>query len=125
MAEMLSSYAVLPFFLNGCGASFRAACTQAIKSIISDFNRLNKDNVPITALQRLFRRLEIEVAPIGADGEGCLRVITNSLAELDRLRGAGQDRVVKDVWTKWKGLITQIKANPLTAEMPVPENKLH
>ena len=103
----------------------RQSVTQAIKRIVSDFNRLNKDNVPVTSLQRLFRRLESEVAPIGADGEGCLRVITNSLADLERLRGAGQDRVVKDVWAKWKTLIDRIKHNPLTAEMPSAANDGH
>jgi len=96
----------------------KQSVTQAIKRIINDFNRLNKDNVPVTSLQRLFRRLENEVAPIGVDGEGCLRLITNSLADLEKLRAAGQDRVVKDVWLKWKLLIERIKQNPLTAETP-------
>jgi hypothetical protein len=89
--------------------------TQAVKRIIHDFNRLNKDNVPITTLQKLFRRLEREIAPIGSDGEGCLRVITTYLGELGDLRSAGQDRVVKEKWAEWRERIDRIKKNPLTA----------
>ena len=96
-------------------ATAKQSTTQAIKRIIHDFNRLNKDNVPITALQRMFRRLEREVAPIGTDGEPCLRLITGYLTELETLRTAGQDRVVKDAWTEWKRRIDRIKTNPLTA----------
>ena len=89
--------------------------TQAVKRIIHDFNRLNKDNVPVTAIQKMFRRLEREVAPIGTDGEALLRLINAYLTELDTLRTAGQERVVKEKWVEWRARIDRIKANPLTA----------
>lgn len=94
-------------------ATAKHSTTQAIKRIVNDFNRLNKDNVPITTLQKLFRRLEREVAPIGSDGDVFLRVVHQYLAELEKLRAAGQERVVQKEWTHWKSRIDQIKKNPL------------
>lgn len=95
--------------------STKLSATQAIKRIIHDFQRLNKDNVPVTNLERLFWRLESEVVPIGSDGESCLKMIHTYLAELEKLRSTGQERVVKNEWSQWKTRIDQIKANPLVA----------
>lgn len=94
-------------------ATAKHSTTQAVKRIIHDFNRLNKDNVPITSLQKLFRRLEREVAPIGNDGEVFLRTVNQYLADLEKLRAAGQERVVKQDWAEWRNRIEQIKKNPL------------
>jgi predicted ATPase len=92
--------------------------TQAVKRIIHDFNRLNKDNVPVTALQKLFRRLEREVAPIGLDGEHFLHTITQYLTDMEKLRAAGQTRIVGVKWQEWRTRIDAIKSNPLAAEPP-------
>lgn len=93
--------------------SAKFSTTQAIKRIIYDFKRLNKLNVPITALQKLFRRLEREVAPIGNDGDALLHLINTYLSELETLRAAGQERIVDDQWTDWASRIESIKKNPL------------
>jgi hypothetical protein len=98
-------------------ATAKHSTTQAIKRVVNDFNRLNKDNVPVTSLQRLFNRLEREVAPIGTDGQGVLRVINESLAELENLREVGQDRVSGEQWRTWKVRIESIRKNPLAAVM--------
>lgn len=96
--------------------------TQAVKRIINDFNRLNKDNVPITAMLKLFGRLEREVAPIGVDGEPFLRVVHQCLAELNKLREAGQERIVGDKWMSWKKRIDQMKSNPLRTDGTTEES---
>ena len=91
----------------------KVSTTQRVKRIINDFNRLYKDNVPITALQKLIRRLEIEVAQIGTDGEQLVRTLVGYASELGDLRTAGQERVAKEEWNRWKDRIEQIKKNPL------------
>lgn len=91
----------------------KVSTTQRVKRIINDFNRLYKDNVPITALQKLVRRLESEVVPIGPDGEEFLRTLMGYTTELDDLRTVGQERIAKDEWNRWKDRIEQIKKNPL------------
>jgi predicted ATPase len=95
-------------------ATAKVSTTQRVKRIVNDFNRLYKDNVPITAVQKLVRRLETEVAPIGPDGEVFLRTLMGYATELDELRTAGQERIAKDEWASWKDRIEQIKKNPLT-----------
>jgi hypothetical protein len=99
-------------------ATAKYSTTQAIKRIIHDFNRLNKGNVPLTAMQKLFRRLEREVAPIGTDGEPVLRVLNQYVLELDGLRAAGQERIVEPAWTEWKSRIERMKNNPLSFPQP-------
>ena len=89
--------------------------TQAIKRIIHDFSRLNKLNVAITALQKLFRRLELEASSIGSDADQFLHVVNQYLTELDTLRAAGQERIVGEQWKEWEARIAAIKKNPLTA----------
>lgn len=99
-------------------ATARISATQRVKRIINDFDRLNKDNVAITAVQKLFRRLDREVSPIGGpDAEGFLKVVNASLSELDRLRSTGQERISGDSWIRWHNRITDIKKNPLTATL--------
>jgi energy-coupling factor transporter ATP-binding protein EcfA2 len=98
----------------------KASATQRVKRIISDFDRLNKQNVPITALENLFRRLNREVAPIGTDGEDFLKLVNVSLAELASLRSAGQERISGDLWTSWHTRIMAIKKNLLTATTNPP-----
>jgi len=93
----------------------RYSTTQAIKRIISDFNRLNKLNVAITALQKLLHRIEREVAPIGLDGDRFLLVVNDYLVELDTMRTAGQERIEGAEWSVWEKRILEIKKNPLTA----------
>lgn len=66
---------------NSRTVTAKYSTTQAIKRIIHDFNRLNKGNVPLTAMQKLFHRLEREVAPIGTDGEPVLRVLNQYVVE--------------------------------------------
>jgi predicted ATP-dependent endonuclease of OLD family len=111
--------AVCDFIREGLAKSRAATAkhstTQAVKRIINDFNRLNKDNVPVTTLQKTFQRLEREAALIGTDGEPFLRLVRAYLAELQKLRTDGQDRVVGDKWAEWKRRIDRIKTNPLTA----------
>lgn len=95
--------------------------TQSVKRIINDFNRLNKDNVPITTMQKLFRRLQREVAPIGTDGETFLKVLNGYLSELEAIRVAGQERISGKPWSGWQERIDAIKKNPLTVgESTVP-----
>jgi predicted ATPase len=96
-------------------ATAKESATQRAKRIINDFERLNKQNVPITTLETLFKRLHSEVAPIGADGEHFLKVVNNSLAQLGNLRSAGQQRISGDLWVEWHTRIVGIKKNPLTA----------
>ena len=91
----------------------RRSATQAIKRIVRDFGLINKDNVPITGLQTLFRRILREVAAIGSDGEGLLKVMGRYLSELEKLRAAGQERVTEHVWEEWRKRIEQIRQNPL------------
>jgi hypothetical protein len=38
-----------------------------------------------------------------------------SIARLDTLRSAGQERIVKAQWAEWHARIERIKSNPLTA----------
>lgn len=100
-------------------ATAKHSTTQAIKRIVNDFSRLNKDNVPVTTLQRLFNRLEREAAPIGKDGEAVMRVINQSIVELDNFRQVGQDRIAGEQWRTWKARIEAIRKNPLTAMVEV------
>ena len=102
-------------------ATAKISATQRVKRIINDFDRLNKNNAPITVVQKLFRRLDREVSPIGVDAEGFLKVVNASLSELDRLRSAGQERISGDLWTRWHNRITDIKKNPLTATIDAGE----
>ncbi|MBX3398527.1 MAG: AAA family ATPase, partial [Gemmataceae bacterium] len=95
-------------------ATLKSSTSQRVKRIIRDFSRLNKQNVAITSLQKLFNRLEAEVAPIGPDGEDCLRSIRNNLTELDVLRTKGQERVVGDAWESWSNRIDRMRKNPLS-----------
>lgn len=96
-------------------ATAKISATQRVKRIIYDFDRLNKNNVPITAVQKLFRRLDREVSPMGPDAEGFLKVVNASLSELDRLRSTGQEEISGDLWIRWHNRITDMKKNPLTA----------
>jgi len=89
------------------------SATQAIKRIVHDFQRLNKANVPVTNVQKLIHRLEREVAPIGTDGEHIQRVLNEYSVELERLRAAGQSRIVDGQWGDWQQRIEKLKNNPL------------
>lgn len=71
-------------------------------------------------MQKLFRRLEREVAPIGTDGEPVLRLLNHYVLELDSLRAAGQERVVEPAWTEWRSRIEHMKNNPLSPLQPAP-----
>jgi predicted ATPase len=96
-------------------ASTKHSATQAVKRIVHDFARLNRGSVAITSIQKLFRRLIDEVTFIGTDGEPFVHVLNGYLAELEALRGAGQQRVVNDQWERWKQRIEEIRKNPLSA----------
>jgi len=95
----------------------KLSATQRVKRIINDFDRLNKGNVAITAMQKLFKRLHREVAPIGPDGESFMKVINANLAELETLRSAGQERISGEQWNDWHARIMAIKKNPLTVDI--------
>jgi hypothetical protein len=92
-----------------------------VKRIINDFNRLNKHDVPITGMQKLFRRLYNEVAPIGPDGDVSLKVVNAYLSELEGLRTAGQERLSGDVWSVWQERTSSMKKNPLAVSVELPE----
>jgi predicted ATPase len=94
-------------------ATATVSATQSVKRIIHDFNRLNKNNVPITGMQKLFLRLQREVAPIGSDGENFLKAVNAYLGDLENLRAAGQERISGDLWNVWRDRINAIKKNPL------------
>lgn len=118
MQELKANTVKLCDFIREALANSRAiatkfSTTQAIKRIVSDFTRLNKSNVPITAFQKLFRRLEREVSPIGADGDSFLHVVNEYLTELGKLRAAGQERIAGEQWKDWEARIIAIKKNPL------------
>ena len=102
-------------------ATAKVAATQSVKRIINDFNRLNKHDVPITGMQKLFRRLYNEVAPIGPDGDAFLKVVNSYLSELESLRTAGQERVSGNVWSAWQERISSMKKNPLAVSIGEPE----
>jgi predicted ATPase len=93
----------------------RQSTTQFVKRIINQFKLLNRDNVPITALQSLFKRIGREALPIGADGEVLAKVTNRYLSELDKLRSAGQERVVGEDWQDWLGKIEAMRRDPLSA----------
>ncbi len=93
--------------------TLKYSSTQTVKRVINDFNRLNKDNVSISAIQKLLRRLEREVAPVGADGEIFVKAVNSYLAELESLRTAGQVRMSGVEWEKWKMRVDAMKNNPL------------
>ncbi len=96
-------------------ATARHSTTQAVKRIVNDFARLNRGNVAVTAIQKLFRRLIDEVAFIGTDGEQFVHVLNGYLAELESLRSAGQQRIVDGQWDRWRQRIEGIRKNPLSA----------
>lgn len=98
-------------------ATAKVAATQSVKRIINDFGRLNKQDVPITVVQKLFRRLHNEVAPIGQDGEAFLKVVNSYLGQLEGLRSAGQERLTGEVWDSWQERIISMKRNPLTVSL--------
>lgn len=95
----------------------KVSATQAIRRLISDFQRLNKTNVPVTNLQRLVNRLAREVATIGTDGESIQRVLNAYVGELDRLRKAGQERIGDGQWGEWQQRMQRLKDNPLQAAL--------
>jgi predicted ATP-dependent endonuclease of OLD family len=98
-------------------ATAKVAATQSVKRIIHDFTRLNKQDVPITGVQKLFRRLHNEVAPIGSDGDIFLKVVNAYLSELESLRTAGQERLSGDLWSTWQERISSMKKNPLAVSV--------
>jgi hypothetical protein len=102
-------------------ATAKVAATQTVKRIINDFNRLNKHDVPIIGMQKLFRRLYNEVVPIGPDGDAFLKVVNTYLSELEGLRTAGQERLSGDVWSDWQERISSMRKNPLTISIEEPE----
>jgi hypothetical protein len=95
----------------------KKSTTQSIKRIINQFKLLNREKVPITALQSLFRRIGREVLPIGADGELLAQVANRYLSELEKLRAAGQERVTGDVWQHWLGKIEAMRKDPLSVTL--------
>ena len=91
------------------------SATRSIKRLIKDFKRLNKARVPITHVQKLLKRLEREIVPVGSDGQDFLLLIKGYESELDNLRASGQQRLVDKDWEKWSGRIDSLKNNPLRA----------
>ncbi len=87
--------------------------TRSIKRLIKDFRRLNKARVPVTNVQKLLKRLEREIAPVGSDGEDFLLLIKGYENELDNARSSGQQRLVDETWEKWSERIDQLQKNPL------------
>jgi predicted ATPase len=107
-------------FMNESLADSRArttqyAATRSIKRLIKDFARLNKDKVPITNVLKLFRRLDREVEPVGSDGLEFSSVMKEYIAELEKLRSAGQTILAGDDWSKWDSKISVFKKNPIAA----------
>jgi predicted ATPase len=103
-------------------ATAKVSATQSVKRIINDFNRLNKKNVPITIMQKLFRRLQREMAHIGSDGSVFLKVVNVYLSELENLRASGQERISGEAWSNWQERITAMKKNPLTVGENIEES---
>ena len=100
----------------------RYSATRSIKRLIKDFLRLNKARVPVTNVQKLFSRLEKEIAPVGADGEDFLILIRGYQTELETLRTSGQQRL-SDHWGHWEDRIKQIRKNPLRKPIEKPKAK--
>jgi predicted ATP-dependent endonuclease of OLD family len=94
----------------------RYSATRSIKRLVKDFSRLNKKSVPISNLQKLFRRLEREIEPIGSDGDGFAALMRLYVASLEELRVAGQVRLVGAEWEAWESKIHAIRKNPV--ELP-------
>jgi hypothetical protein len=97
----------------------KQSTTQSTKRIIHQFKLLNRDNVPITALQSLFKRIGREALPIGTDGESLTKVVIRYLSELEKLRSAGQERITGDTWHRWLGRIEAMRKNPLSARLGI------
>lgn len=100
---------------NARESTARYSATRSIKRLIKDFCRLNKARVPITNVQKLFKRLEREIEPIGADGNELAATMRAYVAKLEELRVAGQVRLVGDEWKEWEAKIEVIQKNPLHA----------
>ena len=99
----------------------RYSATQSIKRLIKDFQRLNRDRVPVSNIQKLIKRLENEIEPIGADSDDLASILRHYFAELEDLRVKGQVRLVENEWRKWEQRIDAIKKNPLKLQR-VKEN---
>ncbi|WP_207397527.1 AAA family ATPase [Bremerella alba] len=93
----------------------RYSATRSIKRLIKDFCRLNKARVPITNVQKLIKRLEREIEPIGADGDELAALMRAYVSKLEELRIAGQVRLVDNEWAEWETKIESIQKNPLHA----------
>jgi hypothetical protein len=98
---------------TGRTARAKIATTQTIKRLVDDFNRLYRKDVSITDVQKLLRRIEAEIVPIGSDGEGLLQVVRGYLGQLEKLRTTGQTRLKDDGWSPWKQRLESMKRNPL------------
>lgn len=95
----------------------KTSTVQAVKRIINQFQLVSKGNVSVTTLQSLFVRIRREAAAIGGDGEALTNVTTSYLAELEKLRSAGQERITGDSWDHWSFRIDTMKKDPLSATL--------
>jgi len=99
------------------------AATRSIKRLIKDFCRLNKERVPVTHLLKLFRRLDIEIEPVGTDGLAFSSVMKQYIGNLEKLRAAGQTLVVGEDWLTWESRINTFKKNPISAAIELAQSK--
>lgn len=121
-----STVAICDFIRAGLDRSVTShinrSAAQAIKRIVSDFLRLNKGSVAVTAIQKVVGRIEREVANVGDDASGLVETLRKHATELERLRRLGQERVVKDEWRTWERNLVEIKSNPFGIRSATPES---
>lgn len=102
-------------------AARRESGKQAVKRLINDFFKQNRNSSSVFNMQLLLERIQRDLQLLGEDGELLDRSIKRLLEELRKLRSGGQHQLQDDLWSAWSRTLSAMRKNPLQLSVHVQE----
>lgn len=102
-------------------AARRETGKQAVKRLIDDFFKQNKNSSSVFNMQLLLERIQRDLQLLGEDGESLDGAIKRLLAELRKLRSGRHHQLQDGSWTAWSGTLAAMRKNPLQFSVRIDE----
>ena len=102
-------------------AARRESGKQAVKRLIDDFFKQNKNSSSVFNMQLLLERIQRDLQLLGEDGELLDGAIKRLLAELRKLRSGGHHQLKDTLWSAWSSTLSAMRKNPLQFSVHIQE----
>ena len=102
-------------------AARRESGKQAVKRLIDNFRIQNKESSSVFNMLLLLERIQRDLQLLGEDGAVLDGAIKRLLAELRKLRLAGQHQLHGKLWASWTTTLSAMRKNPLQFVVHIEE----